>query len=65
MKAKDLVIVTTSTSDVAAGKVLMVKDVLGSDSFASWYVLTDGGRDYIVYGTNITLSVEYNVPSEA
>lgn len=64
MKVKDIVIVTTSTPEVTAGKVLLVKEVLGSDSFASWYVLTDGGRDYIVYGTNITLSVEYNVTSE-
>lgn len=64
MKAKDIVLVTTSTAELASGKVLLVKEVLGSDSFDSWYLLTDGSRDYIVYGKNITLSVDYNV-SEA
>ena len=64
MKAKDIVVVTTATAEVAIGKVLLVKEVLGNDSYDSWYVLTDGARDYIVYGKNITLSVDYNV-SEA
>lgn len=61
MKAKDIVLVTTSTAELASGKVLLVKEVLGSDSFDSWYLLTDGARDYIVYGKSITLSVDYNV----
>lgn len=61
MKAKDIVVVTAATAEVAIGKVLLVKEVLGSDSYDSWYVLTDGARDYIVYGKNITLSVDYNV----
>lgn len=61
MKAKDIVVVTTATAEVAIGKVLLVKEMLGSDSFDSWYILTDGARDYIVYGKNITLSVDYNV----
>lgn len=64
MKAKDIVVVTSATAEISVGKVLLVKDVLGSDSFDSWYLLTDGSRDYIVYGKNITLSVDYNV-SEA
>ena len=61
MKAKDIVVVTTATEDLVVGKVLMVKEVLGSDSYDSWYLLTDGGRDYIVYGKKVTLSVDYNV----
>lgn len=64
MKAKDIVVVTMATAEISVGKVLLVKEVLGSDSFDSWYLLTDGSRDYIVYGKNITLSVDYNV-SEA
>ena len=64
MKAKDIVVVTAATAEISVGKVLLVKEVLGSDSFDSWYLLTDGSRDYIVYGKNITLSVDYNV-SEA
>ena len=61
MKAKDIVVVTSATAEISVGKVLLVKEVLGSDSFDSWYLLTDGARDYIVYGKNITLSVDYNV----
>lgn len=61
MKAKDIVVVTKATEEVALGKVLLVKEVLGSDSYDSWYVLTDGARDYIMYGKNIALSVDYNV----
>lgn len=61
MKSKDIVVVVKATEEVALGKVLLVKEVLGSDSFDSWYILTDGARDYIVYGKNITLSVDYNV----
>lgn len=61
MKAKDIVVVTKATDEVPAGKVLLVKEVLGSDSFDSWYLLTDGGRDYLVYGKNVALSVDYNV----
>jgi hypothetical protein len=64
MKAKDIVVVTKATEEVAIGKVLLIKEVLGSDSYDSWYVLTDGARDYIIYGKNFTLSVDYNV-SEA
>lgn len=64
MKAKDIVVVVEATAELQIGKVLLVKEVLGSDSFDSWYLLTDGGRDYIVYGKNIKLSVDYNV-SEA
>jgi hypothetical protein len=64
MKAKDIVVVTMATAEISVGKVLLVKEVLGSDSFDSWYLLTDGARDYIVYGKNITLSVDYNA-SEA
>ncbi len=64
MKAKDIVVVIKATEEVALGKVLLVKEVLGSDSFDSWYLLTDGSRDYLVYGKNISLSVDYNV-SEA
>lgn len=64
MKAKDIVVVTKSTEEVATGKVLLVKEVLGSDSFDSWYILTDGARDYIVYGKNVTLSVDYNLSEE-
>lgn len=64
MKAKDIVVVIEATAELQIGKVLLVKEVLGSDSFDSWYLLTDGGRDYIVYGKNIKLSVDYNV-SEA
>lgn len=61
MKSKDIVVVTMATAEISVGKVLLVKEVLGSDSFDSWYLLTDGSRDYIVYGKNITLSVDYNV----
>ena len=61
MKAKDIVVVTKATEELALGKVLLVKEVLGSDSFDSWYVLTDGARDYILYGKNVALSVDYNV----
>lgn len=61
MKVKDIVVVSKSTEEVSAGKILLVKEVLGSDSFDSWYLLTDGSRDYIIYGQNITLSVDYNV----
>lgn len=64
MKAKDIVVVIEATAELQSGKVLLVKEALGSDSFDSWYLLTDGGRDYIVYGKNIKLSVDYNV-SEA
>lgn len=64
MKAKDIVVVTKATEEVAIGKVLLVKEVLGSDSFDSWYILTDGARDYIVYGKNVTLSVDYNLSEE-
>lgn len=64
MKAKDVVVVVEATAELQLGKVLLVKEVLGSDSFDSWYLLTDGGRDYIVYGKNVRLSVDYNV-SEA
>lgn len=64
MKAKDIVVVTAATAEIGAGKVLLVKEVLGSDSFDSWYLLTDGARDYIVYGKNITLSVDYNVSED-
>lgn len=65
MKSKDIVVVIKATEEVALGKVLLVKEVLGSDSFDSWYTLTDGARDYIVYGKNITLSVDYNVSEDA
>lgn len=61
MKVKDIVVVSKSTEEVSAGKILLVKEVLGSDSFDSWYLLTDGSRDYIIYGQNITLSVDYNI----
>lgn len=61
MKAKDIVVIVDATAELQTGKVLLVKEVLGSDSFDSWYLLTDGGRDYIVYGKNIRLSVDYNV----
>lgn len=64
MKAKDIVVIVDATAELQVGKVLLVKEVLGSDSFDSWYLLTDGGRDYIVYGKNLKLSVDYNV-SEA
>jgi hypothetical protein len=64
MKAKDIVVVIKATDEVSAGKVLLVKEVLGSDSFDSWYLLTDGGRDYLVYGKNVTLSVDYNITEE-
>lgn len=64
MKAKDIVVIVDATAELQVGKVLLVKEVLGSDSFDSWYLLTDGGRDYIVYGKNVRLSVDYNV-SEA
>lgn len=64
MKAKDIVVVTKATDELVVGKVLLVKEALGSDSFDSWYMLTDGGRDYIVYGKNVTLSVDYNVVEE-
>ncbi len=64
MKAKDIVVIVDATAELQVGKVLLVKEVLGSDSFDSWYLLTDGGRDYIVYGKNVKLSVDYNV-SEA
>lgn len=64
MKAKDIVVIVDATAELQIGKVLLVKEVLGSDSFDSWYLLTDGGRDYIVYGKNLKLSVDYNV-SEA
>lgn len=64
MKEKDIVVVIKATEEVGAGKMLLVKEVLGSDSFDSWYLLTDGGRDYLVYGKNITLSVDYNVQKE-
>lgn len=61
MKAKDIVVIVDATAELQVGKVLLVKEVLGSDSFDSWYLLTDGGRDYIVYGKNVKLSVDYNV----
>ena len=55
MKAKDIVVVTMATAEISVGKVLLVKEVLGSDSFDSWYLLTDGARDYIVYMERISL----------
>lgn len=61
MKSKDIVVVVKSTEEVSTGKVLLVKEVLGSDSYDSWYLMTDGERDYIMYGKNVTLSVDYNV----
>ena len=61
MKAKDIVVVVTATQELQVGKVLVVSEVLGSDGTASWYRLTDGARDYIVYGPNVALSVNYNV----
>ncbi len=64
MKAKDIVVVVSATQELQAGKVLVVSEVLGSDGVSSWYRLTDGARDYIVYGANISLSVSYNVSEE-
>lgn len=61
MKEKDIVVVLTATSELQAGKVLVVSEVLGSDGKANWYRLSDGLRDYIVYGTNVALSVSYNL----
>ncbi len=64
MKSKDIVVVTKATEEVSVGKVLLVKEALGSDSFDNWYLLTDGARDYIIYGKNITLTVDYNISGE-
>ena len=64
MKEKDIVVVTKATEEVSVGKVLLVKEALGSDSYDSWYLLTDGARDYIIYGKNVALSVDYNVNKE-
>lgn len=64
MKAKDIVVVTQGTAEVAIGKLLIVKEVLGSDSFDNWYLFSDGARDYILYGKSVALSVDYNVMEE-
>lgn len=61
MKIKDIVTVTSATSEVSLGKILYVKEVLGKDSVTQWYLFTDGNRDYILSGNGVALSVEYNV----
>ena len=64
MKVKDLVTVISGGQEAALGKVLMVKEVLGKDSATGWFLLTDGQRDFIMSGSALALSVEYNVEEE-
>lgn len=58
---KDVVVVIKATEELDAGKMLKVKEVLGFDGIENWYTLTDGGRDYLVYGNKVSLSVPFNV----
>lgn len=59
-KEKDVVVVVKVTEELDAGKMLKVKEVLGFDGTDYWYTLTDGGRDYLVHGSKVSMSVPYN-----
>lgn len=63
-KTKDVVVVFKATEELDAGKVLKVKEVLGFDGTENWYTLTDGGRDYIVHGSKVSLSVPFNLEGD-
>ncbi|AJT60728.1 hypothetical protein [Citrobacter phage CVT22] len=58
---KDVVVVIKADVELELGKVLMVKSKLGFDGSQNWYLLTDGGRDYLVHGSKVSMSVPFNV----
>ena len=58
-KEKDVVVVIKADAVLELGLVLMVKAKLGFDGQEYWYMLTDGGRDYLVHGSKVSMSVPY------